>query len=140
MMSDDTFKAGVIEHLREIAESPEQLSAAIENLNKPTAPSLISDVARRTNREVAELSESAAEEKAVIRAAQDQVGRFDNWWGKMTGQHASASDDLERITESSTAKLNMIGAKIEDLQEHFDAVVVGAFEQKGAEPDTLDAV
>jgi len=128
---------GVFEQIRELAESPEAAEAAIAELNKPMGASVVTDAARRTNREVAQLSESKAEEKAVIQAAQDQVERFDNLWGKMTGQHAHAVDALERTTESSTAKIDMIGNRIEELQTHFDAVVAGEFE-RAHDPETFD--
>ena len=128
MSQENTPEAGAIEQLTELAENPTH--------------SLISDVSRRTNRQVAELAESRAEEKAVIQAAQDQVERFDNWWGKVTGQHAFAVVDLETVTESSTAKIEMIGARIEEAQGYFDEVLAGAFDAGEADEqefETLDA-
>ena len=128
MSQENTPDAGATEQLTELAENPAQ--------------SVIADVSRRTNRQIEELAESRAEEKAVIQAAQDQVERFDNWWGKVTGQHAFAVADLETVTESSTAKIEMIGARIEEAQGYFDEVLAGAFDAGAAdEPEfgTLDA-
>lgn len=127
----------VFEQIRELAESPEAAEAAIAELNKPMGAMVVTDAARATNREVAELSESKAEEKAVIQAAQNQVEAFNNWWGKITGQHGHAVDTLERTTEASTAKINMIGNRIEELQTHFDAVVTGEF-QRAHDPEAFD--
>ena len=129
MSGENTFKTGVIEQIRELAESPETAEAAIAELNKPMGASVVTDAARRTNREVAELSESKAEEKAAIQAAQDQADRFNNWWGRVTGQHAQAVAELETVTESSTAKINMIGDRIEELQGEFDHVIEMEFER-----------
>lgn len=137
MSGENTFKTGVMEQIRELAESPEAAEAAIAELNKPMGASVVTDAARRTNREVAELSESKAEEKAAIQAAQDQADRFNNWWGRVTGQHAQAVAELETVTESSTAKINMIGDRIEELQTHFDAVVAGEFERAN-DPEAFD--
>lgn len=118
-----------MEQIRELAESPEAAEAAIAELHKPMGASVVTDAARRTNREVAELSESKAEEKAAIQAAQDQADRFNNWWGRVTGQHAQAVAELETVTESSTAKINMIGDRIEELQGEFDRVIEMEFER-----------
>jgi len=125
---ENTPEAGAIEQLRELAENP--------------AHSVIADLSRSTNRQIAELAESRAEEQAVIQAAQDQVNRMDNWWGRVTGQHGLAVADLETVTESSTAKIEMIGTRIEEAQDYFAEVLAGAFDAAEAdEPEfeTLDA-
>ena len=126
MSQENTPEAGAIEQLRELAESP--------------AHSVIADLSRRTNRQVAELAESRAEEQAVIQAAQDQVDKFNNWWGRVTGQHAFAVADLETVTESSGAKIEAIGAQIEETQDYFAEVLAGAFDAADEpEFETLDA-
>ena len=42
--------------------------------------------------------------KAKIIKAQAQVDRFDNWWGRITGQHFCAVEDLEELTEFEEGK------------------------------------
>jgi hypothetical protein len=89
----------------------------------------VKDAARRTNTEVERLGESKEAEAAILKEAQDQVDRFDNWWGKLTGQHAFAADALERTAEVCKARIAMIDERIGELQDDFDRVVEMEFER-----------